>query len=544
MTPLTLALTHACRHAWAPDAGALLERLATHFGGTAAIRDDATQVLIPMGASGNEVATRMLVALHGGLAESAKAPWWSEFRTLKLRRLKSADLDGLSTLLSAPGLEGLTHVDLSLTSDGDAVAQVLAGPLLPSLVHVRLENAGLSDKGLRALAKRKEALVELYLASNGLTPKGLRSWGKAKTQTAVEVLDVRGNKVKAKGAGDFLQTPGFQNLRWLNVSDNGNLHEMEGCFGDRLEVLDLSYNLLYDLPGLFKKPPAALRELRLSGTWLPEKFISKTLRGALWEQLESLSIANTTNLDESPQLAALFGSAKPRLTHFAGPAGVEDAAFAKAKKGNLRKTLRSMEWMSPQLVDVQAALQPFTQLQALVLQGAPLGDAAAAAVAALNLPLNSLSLHQTHLTAVGAEALAAWEGCSGLQSLRVGDNPLGADGVRTLAAAVPSGSLQELHGLQSGDTGLQALLDGGHLGQEAKLSENALSDVGLRALVEHPQARQVQVLDLCDNPGITAEGLQGLAESAGLPALAVLSADHDLSAVRSSPQSSAFLRFS
>lgn len=112
-------------------------------------------------------------------------------------------------------------------------------------------------------------------------------------------------------------------------------------------------------------------------------------------------------------------------------------------------------WFGGGVVSVLAALP---RLESLMLDGGALGDEGAEALAALPRRWTRLGLQWNEIGERGARALANAATLSQVEELRLGNNPLGAEGARALAAA-PLARLRrlDLSGSGLGDEGALAL---------------------------------------------------------------------------------------
>ena len=529
---------------WASEA---LETLAEAYGGLDPNKDVVRDALASKAASGDAGALELLIGVEGGLEGLPRAPWLTQARSLVLRRVSSKQLDALEALLGSKPLEHLQELDLSVGHCGDEIAAILARTELPALTTIRLEKTGLTDKGIRALAKRSTPIRCLEVGENKIGPAGLKSFGKSKSQHGLVRLGAATNKLKRKGAGEFLATPGFAQLRHLDVCDNDiGADFMAHLLGlGQLESLDVAYNQLGgELLALFKRPPP-LKALRLDGGVVPSKLLSNTLRGdsPLWETLESLSLHNTsisnaevTSLLRSPKVRALL-----RLTL---PSQVEDACLRQVEKGGMGDKLRELRMQVSALTEAGvASLQKFKALEELDLSGGKIGDAGAAALAGVTAPIRVLRLRGTGLTAAGAESLAAWEGISGLQRLEIDDNELGDAGALALASALPAGTLESLRQAGIGSRGLEALLEHRVFEgvEDLDLSGNALDDEAVAVLASSPGLETLAHLDLSGNP-LGDGAAPSLAASSNFPELAVVSMESNTAALAGSETLSPVLR--
>ena len=170
-------------------------------------------------------------------------------------------------------------------------------------------------------------------------------------------------------------------------------------------------------------------------------------------------------------------------------------------------------------------------LDALSLDGVPLGDAGAVALAGGDcsaessspssspsaLPVRSLSLRGCGVGAAGARALAG--AIASTETLRLGDNAVGDDGAASLAEALPNASSLATLDVSSngvGAVGAAALVRGATTLRELSLFGNeAIGDAGLAAATEAAGAGGAASLAYLDagGCGATETGLVALCEA-------------------------------
>lgn len=123
-----------------------------------------------------------------------------------------------------------------------------------------------------------------------------------------------------------------------------------------------------------------------------------------------------------------------------------------------------------------------------------------------------------------AGALASSALVASLRTLDLSQNPIGDEGVEALARGAPLGLLDalSLRGVGLTDRGLARLASARWAPSSLSLGDNAIGDEGARALAASPACARLRRLDLAGN-GLTDEGVEALAASPYLRGLEKLS---------------------
>ncbi len=164
-------------------------------------------------------------------------------------------------------------------------------------------------------------------------------------------------------------------------------------------------------------------------------------------------------------------------------------------------------------------LQSLTGLTSLDLWSNNIGADGARAIAASLTGLTSLNLGDSNIGADGARAVA--ESLTGLTSLNLSGNNIGADGARAIAASLTGLTSLNLSGNNIGDDGARAVAASLIGLTSLNLGGNNIGDDGARAIAE--SLIGLTSLDLWSN-NIGADGARAIAESLiGLTSLALWS---------------------
>lgn len=126
------------------------------------------------------------------------------------------------------------------------------------------------------------------------------------------------------------------------------------------------------------------------------------------------------------------------------------------------------------------------------------------------------------LDASFTKGLAELAQLTDLESLNLGENPIGPDGAAALGESAHLQALRTLalSGTSIGDTGLAALLrDTGARPTALYLSRNGLTDASLKTLAASPACAKLSRLAVGGNWAVTDAGAQALLDSSQLPAL-------------------------
>jgi uncharacterized protein (TIGR02996 family) len=153
--------------------------------------------------------------------ELARCPALARLRSLRLN-YGHLGPEGVRTFLSSPHLTGLTELDLGNNKLGIRGGFVLAerAPNLPSLSMLALDDNGLRDAGVTALASSPllGQLTWLNLEAADLTPAGARALAESPHATGLVLLHLsRNERVGLEGARALLEgLPGLEalHLEW------------------------------------------------------------------------------------------------------------------------------------------------------------------------------------------------------------------------------------------------------------------------------------------------------------------------------------------
>lgn len=269
--------------------------------------------------------------------------------------------------------------------------------------------------------------------------------------------------------------------------------------------------LLHDGERLFAAAP--VRHLQLRGSLGIPALLSNDPAnarrlGALLARVRKLDL-NRDYLGEAAGAALLGLPQPPRLAALAlSHNALTPSGVAVLADSPLLETLESLEFTaSASAADGVARLlhsPRLKRLRSLSLAGARLGDRVARVLATSKLfcQLRSLSLSHNGLTAAGLRALGEARGAE-LESLDVGFNPLGPEGVQAVEHAPAFRSLRELSlsRTEQGDEGARAVAAGTLPSRLASLdlSLNHIGEAGAQALARFAGPSRLLSLDLIYN---------------------------------------------
>jgi uncharacterized protein (TIGR02996 family) len=129
---------------------------------------------------------------------------------------------GVAALAKAPGLAGLTFLNLWRNPLGPAGARQLAGAALANLVELDLGDTGLCDDGAEALARAGgfPKLQTLRLRENRISDAGVQALARARWLSGLVTLDLSENAIVYAGARALAESPylgGLCDLRLLGT---------------------------------------------------------------------------------------------------------------------------------------------------------------------------------------------------------------------------------------------------------------------------------------------------------------------------------------
>lgn len=419
--------------------------------------------------------------------------------------------------LSRAPLDKLAILELRGCALGDSGASALAGcSWLPHVEEIDLSSSEIGPEGLSALLRAIPSCRALSLSSNPVGDRGL---------TAI---------VEAWLAGNL---PSLQILRLGDCKITSAGVRALGRAPIPLLTLDLSSNTLDTASVETISSLATLTTLSLSNAQLEGQSLAPLARSAL-------RTLDASGLSLGDSGAVALGEVLPgSLEHLSlredriGGAGI--AALLRCP--SLVK-LELGSW-SPSKIPGSGPLSPFprsepsSRLTDLRCDHLPLGEDSAVALIGACPSLERLSMCGAGLGWLASAALCA--NAASFVSLRIGENPLGADGVRQIAGGrwerLETLSLSQTRATDEGLTALcqaylpclrELFLDGCALGDTSVcqlasspvtrrlvrllLGRNSLTAASVEALVASPYLGHLEMIDIGNN-AIDAAGMDALA---------------------------------
>lgn len=296
-----------------------------------------------------------------------------------------------------------------------ATAQQLArDPAYTALEVLDLWGNKLSAKALAVLLKRPPtALRELQIVDNNIGVEGAKRLAEVlPALPKLELLNLRHNELGVAGLAQVLGAK-LDKLRWLGLRDNQLGVEGATLLGERslpsLEVLHIGANELGDA-GMVALAPllGRLIELRSGDNRLGADAMAAIARA---ERLTILDVER----------------------NLCGPEGARALASSRA---SLRELDLYYNRIGPEGAQALFGEREHPQLERLQLRNNALGDAGAIALARGCMPkLAILSLEDNAIGPAGAEALARSSVLAKLERLALHSNQFGLAGVRALISS-------------------------------------------------------------------------------------------------------------
>jgi hemoglobin-like flavoprotein/Ran GTPase-activating protein (RanGAP) involved in mRNA processing and transport/tRNA A-37 threonylcarbamoyl transferase component Bud32 len=468
-----------------------------------------------------------LALLEALCARPSEAAWWALCRYLSDQ---GPDAERLIATAESLLTDWPDHWRIAAVGWWDAERRGDPHPLWPLARTLDLSHQGLTDDDVAELAAcpRLSTLRTLRLRGNGIGNEAVIALASSSVLSQISSLDLAGNRVTSAGVEALAASTTLSALARLNVSGNG--------LGSRaIQALARS--------------ELRLRELDLSDNDLgPDAAVALAESGAM-ASLESLNLRGTRVGSDGAGAIAVSRSlhALERLDLSAtglGPSGLAALALS-GNTSRVRALALAQNALGPQALELLFASNRFPLLDTLDLSsnacGAPGGMAVASAPFARRL--RTLSLRDNALGDAGLAALLGSHHLAALRQLDVGQNgltaaamsllgsapqeltdldlshnPLGREGARAIAAALPRIRLRSLRveGCEFDGADLAALLAGGG-GRIERLdaARNAIGVEGARQIGATTEAATLHALDL----GRTQLGADGIGEIGRAPHL-------------------------
>jgi uncharacterized protein (TIGR02996 family) len=453
------------------------------------------------------------------IAKLAACPHLGRLRGLTLpQELSGAEV---RALLDSPHLGELRAFGLRTTAEG--VGVLAKSAKLAALRSLELQ----IDQGraVAALGASKHIRLKRLVLNDPVDRAGARALARSAVFAGLRELELSSAEMAVAEVRELAATTGLGGLRRLVLNHNPINDEGLNLLGrcrplTRLERLDLMGCWLTDTAGL--RPLTALTRLDLSRNPVADRLDAvRTLRGLRWLSLGTMGVTpdGLRPLFESDPFAHLVD------LHVDGnPIGDAGAAALAEALPPTVETLALDECELTAAGVAHLAQSPrLASVRDLVLNDCPIGTEGARALArSPHLRLRRLSLKDCEVGDSGVEALLRSPVCAGLVRLNLWGNGLTDRAARLIAESAALARVKDLCLYQNriGDAGAAALAASPHLGRvdELWLQHNRIGDAGFRALAASTTLVHLFELEL-DNNVNSAAGIRALVESR-LPRLA------------------------
>jgi serine/threonine protein kinase/hemoglobin-like flavoprotein len=453
-------------------------------------------------------------------------PLWRLARSLDLSGRGLTDKD-IESLAGCPALSSLRSLNLADNEIGPEGVNYLAqSPFVSSLEQLDFSNNRIRSKGVEFLTKSThlKRLKSLNLSRNHLTAGGVESL--LRSELPLRHLDLSDNDLRTEGA-EALSRGAIKTLESLVL--RGNLFGPDGIavlavssLFDPVRKLDLARNTIGPSGAAALAVSKNLRRLRtlvLGQNNLSRQGMELLLSSSGLETLESLDISsNSLGPNGAMALASSRLARRLRSLDIADNR-IEDAGLASligtpqlTGLSFLRIAQNGLTPSGISLFDGSAL-----QLEMLDLSNNPLG---AQGVTQLSAAINKVRVNRLiaqHISISGefmGELVKSGRG--NIVCLDASNNDLGIDGIESLSRTAESVSIRDLSldRTWSGAEGVKAIVSSPNMINIIKLSisSNQIGDSGLMELVSRTGLTNLQDLSIQDNR-IGGEGAAILAAS-------------------------------
>ncbi len=407
---------------------------------------------------------------NADLEQLLATSWFSGVRDLNLGS-NALTSKGIKALLKHPVAATLQKLTLSYNRVGAALSKAS----LPALERLDLVYAGLNDKALVKLGTTElPKLATLILH------------GAARYTTVGKLLD-------ANRMGDALPETAY-GAEALTAFATSALGKQITALG--LGSLTLDEERARVVGAHFQQ----LRALDLTDASMTADAVEALVSGPGLGHLERLVLTRTF----APRYSPLGEKNEPDARTATAMAALGRSPMARSLRELVLDQITLGEACAKALFSGE-----FPSLRRLDLRSCALGDAGLAALAQMDLPLETLHVDNNGIGPAGIEALLHSPWAGKLVTLGIGSNPIGDRGGQALAKATSSTSLTRLYCENAGLTDRSAVALAQGLGARLEvlvLRANRLSDEGAKALATLGDA-PLKELDLAQN-GLTPAGVE------------------------------------